>query len=106
MNPSHPRYLVVDRLAVEIHPDRPGAGRAAAHAVAAYLRDTIAAQGNARVIFACAPSQDEFLAALIAESRAGHPIDWKSITAFHMDDYVGLDRAHPQSFRHYLDAHL
>src|SRR5947209_3310086 len=101
------RYLTAGRLAVEIHPDRARMGHAAALAVAAYLHDVIAAQGEARLIFACAPSQDEFLAALIAVSRAGHTaVDWSRVTAFHMDDYVGLPGTHPQSFRHYLQAHL
>ena len=33
-------------------------------------------------------------------------MDWSRVTAFHMDDYVGLTAAHPQSFRHYLQQHL
>lgn len=107
MKPSSPRYLTAGRLAVEIHADRPALGIAAARAAAAYLHDVIAARGEARVIFACAPSQDEFLASLIAESREGPTsVDWSRVTAFHMDDYVGLPGTHPQSFRHYLRTHL
>lgn len=102
-----PHYLTADRLAVEVHPDRAALGRAAARAAAAYLHDVIAARGEARVIFACAPSQDEFLAALIECSREGHTsVDWSCVTAFHMDDYVGLPGTHPQSFRHYLQQHF
>ena len=102
-----PRLLRADRLAVEIHPDRAALGRAAGQAVAAHLRALLAKQGGARVIFACAPSQDEFLAALIAASRSAElGIDWSRVTAFHMDDYVGFAADHPQSFRRYLRAHL
>lgn len=97
-----PRYTTSDRLALEIHADRPALGRAAAIAAAAYLRGVISRQGEARVIFACAPSQNEFLSSLIG--AAG--VDWSRVTAFHMDDYVGLTAAHPQSFRHYLRQHL
>jgi glucosamine-6-phosphate deaminase len=100
------RYTVVDRLAVEIHSDRAAMGQAAACAVAVYLADTIAAQGGARVVFACAPSQDEFLAALIDPAQCGIALDWSRVTAFHMDDYCGLAADHPQSFRHYLARHL
>ena len=101
------RYLSADRLAVEIHPDRAAMGRAAALTAAAYLHGVIAAQGEARVIFACAPSQNEFLASLIEVSKRGHTsIDWSRVTAFHMDDYVGLKGTHPQSFRNYLQQHL
>ena len=102
-----PRLLRADRLTVEIHPDRAALGRAAGQAVAAHLRALLAKQGGARVIFACAPSQDEFLAALIAASRSAElGFDWSRVTAFHMDDYVGFAADHPQSFRRYLRAHL
>ncbi len=105
MTPPH--LLRADRLAVEIHPDRAALGRAAGQAVAAHLRALLAKQGGARVIFACAPSQDEFLAALIAASRSAElGFDWSRVTAFHMDDYVGFAADHPQSFRRYLRAHL
>jgi glucosamine-6-phosphate deaminase len=101
-----PHYTTAGRLALEVHPDRTALGRAAARAVAAYLHGVIARQGEARVIFACAPSQDEFLAALVDPARCGLALDWSKITALHMDDYVGLTAAHTQSFRHYLQQHL
>ena len=101
------RYLTAGRLAVEIHADRPALGLAAARTAAAYLHDVIAAKGEARVIFACAPSQNEFLSSLIEVSQKGPTyVDWSRVTAFHMDDYVGLAGTHPQSFRHYLQTHL
>ena len=101
-----PSYLTAGRLAVEVHADRPARGRAAARAVAAHLHGVIARQGEARVIFACAPSQNELLTALVDPAQCGLALDWSRITAFHMDDYVGLTGAHPQSFRHYLQEHL
>ena len=101
-----PHYTSAGRLALEVHADRAALGRAAARAVAAYLHGVIARQGEARVIFACAPSQDEFLAALVDPAHCGLALDWSRITAFHMDDYVGLGGDHPQSFRHYLRQHL
>ena len=107
MTASPSRYLTAGRLAIEIHPDRGALGLAAARAAASYLHDVIAANGEARVIFACAPSQDEFLSSLIDVSKSGHTsVDWSRVTAFHMDDYVGLEASHPQSFRHYLQAHF
>ena len=66
----YPVYSAVDRLSVEIHADRVAMGRAAAQVASAHLREIITTQGEARVIFACAPSQDEFLLAL-AEPAAG-----------------------------------
>lgn len=106
MSTPPPRYSTYGRLAVEIHADRPSLGHAAALAAAAYLRDTISRQGEARVIFACAPSQNEFLSSLITAARGSPAVDWSRVIAFHMDDYVGLPGTHPQSFRHYLQTHL
>ena len=66
MNALSVEYLTAGRLAVEIHPSREALGLAAARTAAASLRSIIAAHGEARVIFACAPSQNEFLSALLA----------------------------------------
>lgn len=88
-------------LKLSIHPDRPAMGQAAAAHVAALIAGILAHQTRARIIFACAPSQDEFLAALLTEA-----VDWTRITAFHMDEYLGLPACHPASFRHYLHTHL
>ena len=104
---SFPRIRQAGLLRVEVHADRAALGRAAGQAVAAHLRGLLAKQAGARVIFACAPSQDEFLAALIAASRSPERgFDWSRVTAFHMDDYVGFAADHPQSFRRYLRKHL
>ena len=53
-------------------------------------------------IFASAPSQNEFLAAL-KDDRA---IDWPKVTAFHLDEYVGVPATHPASFRRFLQDRL
>lgn len=100
------QYFCRDRLSVEVHPDRKTLGRAAARAAAAFLHATITGQGSARVVFACAPSQDEFLAALIDPQICGFTLDWSRVEAFHMDDYVGLTMDNPRSFRSYLRDHL
>ena len=76
-------------------------GSAAAGRVAEILRAAIQARGEARVVFACAPSQDEFLKALLQEN-----VEWGSVCIFHMDEYAGLTADHPQSFRTYLRTHL
>ena len=89
---------------LSVHDDRPSMGRAAAEHVVSLLESILSKQPTARVIFACAPSQDQFLEALV--SLASHRIDWSRVTAFHMDEYVGLNAAHPASFRSYLSQHL
>jgi len=54
------------------------------------------------IIFAAAPSQNEFLSELI--KCAG--INWRRIHAFHMDEYIGLPRDAPQKFSKYLKDHI
>ncbi|NLB77541.1 MAG: glucosamine-6-phosphate deaminase [Clostridiaceae bacterium] len=49
-------------------------------------------------MFAAAPSQNETLEALCADSG----IEWSRVNAFHMDEYVGLDASHPAGFRNFL----
>jgi len=106
MSNTQPRYFCADRLVVEVHLDRVALGAAAARVAAADIHAAIAERGEARVIFACAPSQDEFLHALLDPTVCGTAIEWSKVTAFHMDDYVGLTGSQPQSFRHYLTSHL
>lgn len=91
-----------EQLAVEIHPDRARMGAAAAEAAAARIRELIEREGQAKVIFACAASQVECLTAL----RSNSSIDWSRVTAFHMDEYVGMTKEHPASFRRFLQEHL
>ncbi|MEI9897335.1 MAG: 6-phosphogluconolactonase [Chthoniobacter sp.] len=95
------KTITYDSLEVRTHPTREALGEAAAEIAAEAIRTACEARGEARVIFACAPSQDEFLAALVRR-----PIPWAKVAVFHMDEYVGLSGEHPQSFRHFLRTHL
>ncbi len=90
------------RLGVEVHRDRLAMGRAAARSVAARLRRLVDSEGRAAAIFASAPSQNEFLTAL----RETPDLPWERITAFHLDEYVGLGADHPASFRRFLRERL
>jgi glucosamine-6-phosphate deaminase len=96
------RVLERGRLSVQVHRNRPAMGHAAAAIVAAELREQVARHGRAAIILASAPSQNEFLMALKADAS----IQWNRITAFHLDEYVGLDIAHPASFRRFLKDRL
>lgn len=97
-----PRVREVDRLRVESHPNRMAMGQAAASAIAAELRQLLARQDRVRMVFAAAPSQGEMLAAL----RVAPDIDWSRVTAFHMDEYIGLPAGAPERFVSWLDKHL
>jgi glucosamine-6-phosphate deaminase len=92
----------VDALRVVVFEDRAALGRAAADLVARAIAERLAVAGRANVIFAAAPSQDEFLEALALPGT----VDWSRVVAFHMDEYLGLGADHPASFRRYLRTHL
>ncbi len=100
--PSALTRFQVDSLEVEIHETRAFAGRAAARAVASAIADRLAETNRVNVVFAAAPSQDEFLAGLGADPT----LDWSRVVAFHMDEYLGLTADHPASFRRYLSERL
>ncbi len=59
-------------------------------------------RGRARIIAATGASQFDFLASLTALGG----IDWRRVTLFHLDEYVGLPESHPASFRRYLRERL
>jgi len=92
----------VDALQIKVYTDRASMGAAAARWVGTALKEALAARGTANLVFAAAPSQDDFLAALCQEPG----IDWGKITAFHLDEYIGLSDQHPASFRRYLREHV
>lgn len=87
-----------DNLTVHVYESRAKMGKAAAEVIASEIRSLIERKGRAVVIFASAPSQNEFLANLVAAEG----IDWSRVVAFHLDEYLGMDENAPQSFRRFL----
>lgn len=105
MSPVEPATIArfhADALEVLVFETRALAGRVAARDVAREIVARQHAAGWANVVFAAAPSQDEFLARLVAHRE----IEWDRVVAFHMDEYLGLGADHPASFRRYLQEHL
>jgi glucosamine-6-phosphate deaminase len=54
------------------------------------------------MVFAAATSQNEMLAYLAKSEK----IEWNRITAFNMDEYIGLEKNAPQLFSVYLNDRL
>lgn len=73
-------------------------GTAAAKYGAEAIRQAIEEKGCANIILATGTSQFETIKHLVAMSD----IDWSKVTAFHLDEYLGLPETHPASFRKYL----
>ena len=78
--------------------DKNELGRQAAALGAEAIRAAIARHGEATIIVATGASQFEMLQNLVVAEG----IDWSKVTAFHLDEYVGLPESHPASFRGYL----
>jgi glucosamine-6-phosphate deaminase len=93
------------RPRIDIHETRDAMGAAAARRFQQLLSESLAEKPLGRVIFGCAPSQDEFFASLVKEARA-KPDLWKRVEVFHMDEYVGLADDDVQGFRSYLRANF
>ena len=87
-----------DQLLVRVFDSRAAMGDCAGNDAAACIKKLLSEKESINVMFAAAPSQNETLAALIADAD----IDWNRINAFHMDEYVGLDPDHPAGFRNFL----
>ena len=73
-------------------------GAAAAENGAAVIRYAIQEKGHANIILATGASQFEMLEHLTAIKD----IEWSKVTAYHLDEYIGLSETHPASFRKYL----
>lgn len=95
------REIQADRLKAFVCENRTETGKAAARAAAGAIRRAVEERGEANVIFAAAPSQNEMLEALLKES-----IDFSEVNGFHMDEYAGLGPGDAQSFSSYLTRRL
>ena len=84
-------------MRIHIYDSKDEMGSAAASRAACVLTDAIAARGEANLILATGASQFEMLSSLVTQD-----VDWSRVTAFHLDEYIGLPVSHPASFRRYL----
>jgi len=92
----------IEALPVSVYETNAHVGQAAAGHAAEFLKETLDARGQANVILATGNSQLSFLEAL----RSASDLDWSKVNIFHMDEYLGLDPAHPASFPLFLRRHF
>jgi len=95
------KELVKDTLQVKILDSRAAMGELAAAAVSAKINELLGTQTVVNMIFAAAPSQNEFLEALLKKD-----VDWTRINAFHMDEYLKLNADASQGFGNFLRDRL
>ncbi|MRN53774.1 glucosamine-6-phosphate deaminase [Paenibacillus monticola] len=91
-----------ERMSIHIYSRRSLMGAAAAARVGENMRRLLDQDRRLRMVFAAAPSQNELYEGLVREKR----IDWSRVDAFHMDEYIGLNGAAPQSFGTFLTDRL
>jgi len=84
-------------MKIFIHKTKEELGKAAARKGADAISKAILKRGNAGIILATGTSQFEMLDEL-TKTR----LDWSRVTAFHLDEYIGLPETHPASFRKIL----
>jgi glucosamine-6-phosphate deaminase len=95
------REINKEKLNVKIYRGRPELGAAAAEILTLKISELLKDREYINIIFASAPSQNEFLAELLNKK-----IEWNRINAFHMDEYVGLHPDAPQGFGNFLKDRL
>jgi glucosamine-6-phosphate deaminase len=96
------KTLMKDKLHVEVYTTRKELGKKSAENVANKIKEFLKKQNEVRVVFAAAPSQNEFL----YELAKFKTIEWNRVIAFHMDEYIGLDSNAPQLFSSYLKKNI
>lgn len=90
-----------ERLTVKVFETRAQLGIAAADAFCERVQALLKTRPYVNIIFASAPSQNEFLAEL-----RNRDLDWSRVNAFHMDEYIGLSADAPQGFGTFLKERL
>jgi glucosamine-6-phosphate deaminase len=91
-----------DALSVYICNGRTELGYLSAKAVYDKINELFKTKEEINLLFAAAPSQNEFLEALTAYED----IPWQRINAFHMDEHIGLDYNTPQRFGNFLKERI
>lgn len=90
-----------EKLKIKVFDNRRSLGENAALEAASKIRELLKEKSEINMIFAAAPSQNEFL-----ENLLGENIEWNRINAFHMDEYIGLESNAPQGFGNFLRDRL
>lgn len=88
----------IEKLPVHIFETRAELGAAAAEDAVVRIKSIVAKKGEANLIFAAAPSQNELLEGLLNSD-----VDWSKVRAFHQDEYVGIGADEPAGFGNFLN---
>lgn len=87
-----------DKLIIKIYDTRAEMGANAGKEISDCIKSMLETKDEINIIFAAAPSQNEVLDYLAHDIT----IPWNKINAYHMDEYVGIDKTAPQGFAMFL----
>lgn len=96
------RETLANKMKVKIYETRLQMGDEAAYEVSERIKELLVTREFINIIFAAAPSQNEFLSSLSRRKD----VDWSRVNAFHMDEYVGLEEKAPQRFGQFLKERI
>ena len=96
------KTFVKDKLKVNVYENRTLMGEAAAKDIKERIISLLSQKPEINMIFAAAPSQNDVLKALVEDKD----IEWNRVNAYHMDEYIGLDKNAPQGFGNFLKSHI
>jgi glucosamine-6-phosphate deaminase len=91
-----------DALSVQVFSDREQMGEAVSSDIIKTIKRLLEKKDEVNIIFAAAPSQGDMLDGLVNAKD----VEWNRVNAFHMDEYIGLDKNAPQRFGNFLDRHI
>jgi glucosamine-6-phosphate deaminase len=94
--------FVKDYLIVNQYTSKQEMADYAAEKASTIIKEILQKKREINIIFAAAPSQNEFLEVLTSNSS----IEWSRINAFHMDEYIGLPSNAQQGFGNFLYERL
>jgi len=83
---------------INVSEDALALGKLSGQKAGVLIRASLEDNGAAVIILATGTSQFNTLAQLVIEPG----IDWRKVTMFHLDEYMGVPDTHPASFRKYL----
>lgn len=96
------KKIKIDKLNVEIFENRTLMGEFAAKDIKNKIVELLKTKDSINMIFAAAPSQNDVLKSLVEDKE----IEWNRVNAYHMDEYIGLDKDAPQGFGNFLKEHI
>lgn len=96
------RTFLKENLEVKIFKTREEMGKDAAKDVSKTIQRLQNEKDEINMIFAAAPSQSDFMKELISDEQ----IEWNKINAFHMDEYIGLEKEASQGFGNFLKKRI